>query len=316
MRYILPTLCILMSLLFLQSALLAANFYQWTDERGVLHFSDSLSTVPEQYRAHASKGAFEQESSSAKPSETSAEQDLFIDREAPPQSPQSPPLKTHSVPYTAFEGATSRVIIEVRFNGRITVPMVLDTGAGEVIISEDLAKKLGIFEHEHAKLDVSVSGFGGTAPAIRTILDRMEIGDIESQFIPTRVVPPLSQAFYGVVGMNFMSNYQVRIDPSKGVVIFEKIETRVSHFGGHGERWWRRYFSEFSNYHNQSQQRVASIKRFLQENRSAFQSVIDVAKEDLKYAEDQSREAQKLLEKLTRYASQNQVPISWRRLKH
>lgn len=303
----------LYALLSVSTHLFAVDFYQWTDEKGALNFSDSISAVPKKYRSQISEGAFDPESPRLNPSVTKQKQDLLINTESPTQSND---LKRYSVPYTAFEGVTSRVIIDVRFNGRVTVPMVLDTGAGEVIISEDLAKKLGIFEREHAKLDVSVSGLGGVAPAIRTILDDMEIGDIDRQFIPTRIVPPLSKAFYGVVGMNFMSNYTVRINPLEQVVIFEEVKHRAPYFGGHEERWWRRYFSEFNNYYTQSQRRVASIKHFLQKNRSNFTSVVESAKEELQYAETQSLEAQKLLEKLTRYASQNQVPISWRRLNH
>jgi len=310
MRFAFPVITTL-NLLFLCTCLFGADFYQWTDKQGGVHFSDSISGIPEQYRGQALEGAFDQESSTQKKPEPKTNQDLVPSIDTTPQAPQ-----THQVPYTAFEGATSRVIIDVTFNHRVTVPMVLDTGAGEVIISEDLAKKLGIFEHEHAKLDVFVSGFGGTAPAIRTILDHMKIGDIENQFIPTRVVPPLSKAFYGVVGMNFMSNYTVRINPLEQVVIFEEVHRSAPHFGGHGERWWRRYFAEFNNYHGKLQQRVASIERFLRENRLAYKSVIDAVKEELQYAKAQYREAQKLLEKLTRYASQNQVPVSWRRLNH
>ena len=298
-------------LFFFSTTLFAADFYRWTDEQGAVHFSDSISGIPKQYREHALEGLFDPESPRKKTSEPLS--DLIIDVEA---STQSSPLKTHSVPYIAFEGRTSRVIIDVRFNDRLTVPMVLDTGAGEVFITEGLAKKLGLFEHEHAKLDVSVSGFGGTAPAIRTILDRMKIGDIESQFIPTRVVPPLSKAFDGVVGMNFMSNYSVRIDPLKQVVVFEVLQNLSPHFGGHGERWWRRYFAEFDRHYKKSQQYVASLERYLRENRLAYQSVLDAVKEELKYAKTQDEGAKLLLEKLTRYASQNQVPISWRRLNH
>ncbi len=312
MRKPLPLLS-LFGLFFLSTSLFAADFYRWTDEHGLIHFSDSISGIPKQYRKKALEGTFDQESPKKKSFEARSKSNMFVDTEA---SVPSNALKIHSVPYTAFEGRTSRVIIDVRFNDRITAPMVLDTGAGEVFISEGLAEKLGLFEHEHAKLNVSVSGFGGTAPAIRTILDRMKIGDIESQFIPTRIVPSLSKVFEGVVGMNFMSNYKIRIDPRKQVLVFEELPNLSPHFGGHGERWWRQYFAEFEHYHKKSQHYVASLERYLRENRLDYQSVLDPVREELKYAKTQDEAAKKLLEKLTRYASQNQVPIAWRRLNH
>lgn len=301
---------------FLFSPLFGADFYKWTDEKGSVHFSGSIEDVPEKYRAQARGGTFDQKAGEQKSGKEGPDVPRAYTTPGiePAQKPE--PFKRYTVPYTSYEGTTSRLIIEVTFNGRITVPMILDTGAGEVIISETLAKQLGLFDREQAKLDVSVSGFGGTAPAIRTILDSMEIGEIKNVFVPTRIVPTLSEAFYGVVGMNFMSHYQVRINPLETVVVFEEIRADVPHFGGHDERWWRQYFAEFSAYRDQLKQRVTALEQYLRENKLAYKSVRDAVKTELAYSETQYREAEKLLEQLTRYASLNGVPISWRRFNH
>ncbi len=287
------------------SLLHAADFYKWTDEKGEIHFAGSLSEVPLRYRRQASSGTFK---------EKAFRKNNLGPGEAPVQKGKR--SKTYSVPYTAFEGATSRIIVDVVFNGKITAPMVLDTGAGEVIISATLADKLDILESDRPKLDVSVSGFGGTAPAIRTILDAIQIGKLKTEFIPTRVVLPLSENFEGVIGMNFMSRYHVRIDPRKKTVTFEEIDDAQTLYGGYSERWWRSYFEEFGVYLDTTNRYVEALKRYLRENRLAYSSVRDAVKKELRHANSQHQEAEKLLAQLNRYASLNAVPISWRRFRH
>ena len=65
----------------------------------------------------------------------------------------------------------------------IPLVMLLDTGAPGMQISCSLAEESGIPADEDGKLSIMVSGVGGTAPTLLTILDDISMGNATSSFI-------------------------------------------------------------------------------------------------------------------------------------
>ena len=114
-----------------------------------------------------------------------------------------------------------------------------------MIIFDRLANRLGIFEKDDAKLLTYSAGIGGEAPSILTIVDSVQVGGAEDNFIPTVIVASLSGSFDGLIGMDFMANYAIRIDTAKHVVVFEELPDRQNMPGGHDETWWRSNLREF-----------------------------------------------------------------------
>jgi hypothetical protein len=64
-----------------------------------------------------------------------------------------------------------RVIILIRINNSLTVPMALDKGATGMLISVGLAEKLGVYKKDEGKLLVYARGIGKPVPAIITVID-------------------------------------------------------------------------------------------------------------------------------------------------
>ena len=93
-----------------------------------------------------------------------------------------------------------------------------ETGAAAAVLETEaigLAERLGVFEEDKARLLDSVSGVG-SAPSIRTIIQKAEVGGAKDNFIPTSVLSySLSKSFEGLIGMDFMSNYSIKIDAKK-----------------------------------------------------------------------------------------------------
>lgn len=114
-----------------------------------------------------------------------------------------------------------------------------------MLILPQLAKKLGIFNEDQGKLFVMTGGIGGLAPAIRTIIDRVEAGGAKDHFIPTTVTRSISKSFEGLIAMDFMSNYSINNDYKRRVVVFEETPPNPDSPGGHDEEWWRTNFHEF-----------------------------------------------------------------------
>jgi hypothetical protein len=213
-------------------------------------------------------------------------------------------LKKIEVPYTAFEGTARRVIIPVQLNGSVTAKMALDTGSPGMIIFDRLASRLGIFEKDDGKLLTYSAGIGGEAPSILTIVDTVQVDGAEDNFIPTDIVASLSDSFDGLIGMDFMANYTIRIDTAKRVVVFEDLPDRQNLPGGHDETWWRSSFENFSS-------RRTAWKQF-----RAHLNTLKIEQERLerwkRFADRQYREADRLFTKLNNYAVNNSVPMHWR----
>ncbi|MBI5848640.1 MAG: clan AA aspartic protease [Nitrospirae bacterium] len=225
------------------------------------------------------------------------------ERSSSPKEGARKPLK-HEVTYTAFEGGSRRVIIPVQLNGSVTARMVLDTGAPGMIIFDRLARRLGIFDQDEAKLMTSSAGIGGQTPSILTIVDSVQVGSAEDTFIPTNIVSSLSDAFDGLIGMDFMANYAIRIDTARLVVVFEELPDREYMPGGHDEMWWRSNFRNFAATRAEWKQFMVSLDtQKIDPNRH---------KELKEFAVRQYREADRLFTKLNNYAITNSVPMHWR----
>ena len=229
-----------------------------------------------------------------------------------------PKLKRYEVPYKAYEGSAKRIIIPVTFNATVTAPMILDTGATGMLISFKLAERIGILDKNEGNLVESVSGIGGTIPAIFTIVDNIQIDGLKEHFIPTKVSQPLSREFDGLIGMDFMSNYSVQIDTRRHVVLFEEIPPKASMPGGHDEYWWRNSFHQFASKRAEWKQLKESLNNIKDPSQPAMAvktgkraKAITVG-ELRQFAEQQYEEADKLLRKLDGYAIRNAVPMEWR----
>jgi hypothetical protein len=227
-------------------------------------------------------------------------------------------LNRHEVPYRAYEGSAKRIIIPVTFNASVTAPIILDTGATGMLISFGLAERIGILDKNEGNLVESISGIGGTIPAIFTIVDNIQIDGLEEHFIPTKISQPLSREFDGLIGMDFVSNYSVQINTTKHVVVFEELLPRTSMPGGHDEYWWRNIFHQFASKRAEWKQLKESLNDIKDPSQPAMagktgkRAKAVTVGELRQFAERQYEEADKLLRRLDRYAIRNAVPMEWR----
>ena len=284
----------------------AADYYSWTDERGSFHVSDSLQNVPEKYRDQIDKKVYTQDAPSPSQPPVTSYQGK---RPSAPEQRGEKSLKRFEVPYRAYEGSAKRVIVSVVFNNSVTALMAIDTGAPETVISTSLAQRLGLFNEDQGRLIIRTGGIGGSAPAVRSIIDSIQVGGVKSEFVPTTVINPISSAFEGLLGLDFVTNYSMLVDSKRRMVAFEELPGNPDQPGGHDREWWIGHFMEFANYRAQWKTYSDVLEKKIHD------SMRSIGNDDVKrkaFADNQVKEAEKLLEKLDRYASQNSVPREWR----
>jgi len=294
--YRMSTGFLVMVLLSFLSSTFAGDLVQWTDEHGTLHFSDSMDTVPAKYRRQAKLEKFKEEKvpqrSHSKEPRAGSDGRILENQGAKPTH------NSYEVPFEAYEGSAQRVIVSVTFNNSVTAPMILDTGAPGLVISAQLAEKLGIFGNDEGKVQSAAGGIGGNTPAIRTFIDKVQVGGAKDSFIPATIIDSiLSPAYEGLIGMDFMSKYAMKIDSVKRVVVFEELSPDPNSPGGRNEQWWKGLFKEFHSlgaaWKSHASQRARNPQEY-------------------QFAVRQTKEADKLLSKLDRHASEHSVPQSWR----
>jgi len=275
----------------------AAQIYQWTDDRGVVHFATSIEDVPAAYRDRARAAA-----AAAPPAAATATTTVTG---APAPAAAAPPAAseaggtTFEIPYRPLEGSARRVIIDVTFNDRVRAPMLLDTGSPGMLLSVGLAVKLGLFSSDAGTLWTETAGIGGSQLAVRTIVESVSVGSARDTFVPTTVTDALSPAFEGLIGLDFLAGYSLRIDTAGQVVIFEKNPPDPNARGGHDEAWWRRTFREFRE-----------DRERWRDRRRTFEGRPD--SRTAKFLEYQARESERLLQRLEGFASDHAVPQHWR----
>jgi hypothetical protein len=212
--------------------------------------------------------------------------------------------RRYEVPYQAFGGTARRVIVNVRFNGSVTAPVALDTGAPGTIIEAGLASRLGLLDGGRGGVMTVAGGIGGTVPAVRTIIDTIEVGEARQEFALVTVVESLSPQFEGLLGLDFLSGYSVGIDPQAQMLVMEEVPAGQPTYGGRDERWWRSSFAELSTMRRQWADYRDEV--------AAQNSASAITREQLAFAETQFGEADALFRRLTRRAQQFAVPTYWR----
>jgi clan AA aspartic protease (TIGR02281 family) len=178
----------------------AAEYYRWVDQNGVVHFTDNLHNIPETQRGKAGRI-----------------QSIEPPRVAPPPAPIAP--SKASIP---FERQGQVVIVEATLNKKTAAKFVVDTGASYTLISNALARELSIEIAPTAK-SLPFQTANGLISAPVTNLDSITVGGMEIRDLPAAVhdaVPDPQVA--GLLGLNFLTHFRMDIDTQKGVLHLEK----------------------------------------------------------------------------------------------
>jgi hypothetical protein len=245
---------------------------------------------------------------------------VFTNKDDPAAAPSTTAPSTakpvltgrHEIPYDPYEGSAQRVIIRATLNGRVTARLAVDTGAPTTIISAALAERLGLLSDESAGVWTRAGGIGGTTPAIRTILETIRVGDIEQGFFPTTIVRELSTGFEGLIGMDFLSLFAMRIDPARHVMVLEDVPPSATVYGQRNEQWWRSNYKELANLRRRWSDFAERLNKAIEDSNITAGGGIEDARLMLEFARKQASEAERLFDQLNKRAMLYVVPMSWR----
>lgn len=178
----------------------SAQFFRWVDERGNAHYAEGIDNVPARYR------------SSAVP--------LGL-RNVPGSSAPTPGSATHAAgSETVIRFIPGRhIVVDARINDSATVKLILDTGAGGTMISPRALAAAGISLTRGTRSAKS----RGIAKDVEVdvsyvAVDSLEVGSARVGRMLVQSYDMDWQGVEGLLGQDFLGNFNVNIDPSSGVV--------------------------------------------------------------------------------------------------
>jgi hypothetical protein len=176
----------------------AAQVYRWEDERGIVHYTNTLERIPESYRFQLG------------PLPPASMSPARSDEIAP--APVAPAMAIARIPYTP--GAPILVSASIGGSGPLT--LILDTGADRTLVAPQALSRLGIATADAPRAEIrSVTG---TGQGLVVQVGSVEVG--EAKVGPLRIIvhdADLKTAD-GLLGRDFLEHFTVTIDAKERLV--------------------------------------------------------------------------------------------------
>ena len=184
---------LLVSLLILGQAF--AEIYSWVDDQGTQYYTTRLENIPEPYRSKVQ----------------------VLSVPTPPPAPpelSSKPVEKGSakIPFTPG----SPVLVDAKINGAGPVTLILDTGADRTLIGSAALSKLGISTENATR--ALIKGVTGTSDASALWINSVEVGEAKVGPLLIIVHDADLKGADGLLGRDFLANFNVTIDPKEQVV--------------------------------------------------------------------------------------------------
>jgi aspartyl protease family protein len=192
-----PTCLLLLLLCGLVPPLaLHADVYKWVDENGTIHYSQDRNTLP--------KGVVAPESGS-NPVEV-----LKFQKRGESATPSA---ESYTVRMATVAGGNH--IVQVQINGRATVPMMLDTGASDVVITRETAARAGITQHDYRGTQTYSTANGAVTQHAITLRE-VRVGGAAVKMVRGSISESME---IGLLGAAFLKNFEYSIKGSELVLV-------------------------------------------------------------------------------------------------
>jgi hypothetical protein len=172
-----------------------ADIYYWIDDQGTQYYTTRLESIPDPYRSKA----------------------------IPLSLPTSPPVPPEITPRPLQKGPTripftlgAPVLVSAKINGGGPITLILDTGADRTMVAPSALSRLGI-SFENALRGV-VRGVTGVSYAEAVWVNSVEVGEARVGPLLIIVHEADLQGVDGLLGRDFLANFNVMIDSKEKVV--------------------------------------------------------------------------------------------------
>jgi len=262
------------------------EMYKWVDEKGTVHFTDDISSIPEPYRERVEERKA--------PKETAAPE---------PKAKVSPSPMSKALEPEGFEVNLLRrhelLLVEVFLNSRVRQYFVVDTGASFTLINWQTAKDLGLNINESTPfIPIFTASQRILTPLVT--LRSLQVGGAEVENVDV-LIHNLPSASAGLLGNSFLNKFRVVIDSVNGKMTLFSMKgvASLDRPGGYGRDYWTGQF----RFYNRNLAELKKLKSVYEDQ--GARSELNRVNQAIQYFESQ-------LSELERKASSFGVPRNWR----
>ena len=262
------------------------EMYKWVDEKGTVHFTDDISSIPEQYREKVEERKTPKEIPSPERQEKPASSPMTKAPE--PEGFEVNLLRRHEL-----------LLAEVVLNSRVREYFVVDTGASFTLINWQTARELGLNINESTPfIPIFTASQLIFTPLVT--LSSIRVGSAEVENVEV-LIHNLPTASAGLLGNSFLSKFRVVLDSVNGkMTLFStKGVASADRPGGYGRDYWAGQF----RFYNRN---LADLRKMKARYESqGTHTELNRVNNAIRYFENQ-------LSELERRASSVGVPRNWR----
>jgi clan AA aspartic protease (TIGR02281 family) len=113
--------------------------------------------------------------------------------------------------------------VDVTLNGKVTTPMIFDTGAGLVTISAEFAAKIGLSPTASDQTVQLHDASGGITAAKLMTIATVRVGPFTVNNVECAVLPPSKRDVPLLLGQSFINQFTHKVD--NGRLLLSKVET-------------------------------------------------------------------------------------------
>jgi Aspartyl protease/Domain of unknown function (DUF4124) len=176
-------------------AIVDAQIYKWVDDNGVPHYADGIDSVPGRYRSRATPLGLRNEP-------------------APGPAAGAKATSGGTIRFTPGQ----RIMVDVRINGSGGAQLMLDTGADRTLISPRALQAAGVRIAAPAATG-QIVGATGSERISFVVVESLEVGEARVGRMPVGAYNlPTTEVGDGLLGRDFLDQFNVNIDSGKGVV--------------------------------------------------------------------------------------------------
>lgn len=279
------TVCFIIILMISVSSVYG-EMYKWVDEKGTVHFTDDISSIPEAYRERVEERKATKETATPEP-----------------KAKVSPSPMSKAPEPEAFEVNLFRrhelLLAEVVLNSRVRQYFVVDTGASFTLINWQTAKDLDLNINESTPfIPIFTASQRILTPLVA--LRSLRVGEAEVENVDV-LIHNLPSASAGLLGNSFLNKFRVVIDSVNGKMTLFSMKgvASVDRPGGYGRDYWTGQF----RFYNRNLAELKKLKRMYEDQ--GARSELNRVNNAIRYFENQ-------LSELERKASSFGVPRNWR----
>ncbi len=264
----------------------SAEMYKWVDEKGTVHFTDDISSIPEKYREDVEE---------RKTPKGTAVQEL---KERPTSSPMLKASEPEGMEVNLWRRG-ELWMAEVVLNGKVRQNFVVDTGASFTLISKEAAKELGLTIDETTPF-IPIASVSSVILTPLVTLKSVRAGRAELENVDA-LIYTMPSGQDGLLGNSFLNKFKVVLDSVQEKMMLFQLEGSPSpdRPGGYGRDYWVGRFRFYNRY-------LSEFKRLKAEyEKRGARSELNRVNNAIRYFENQ-------LSELERRASFAGVPRNWR----